>query len=75
MEETKIPIRCYRKSELAQLYFPELEKDSAVRRLVRWINRCTDLVEMLRQADYHSRDKSFSAKEVRLIFSYLGAPD
>lgn len=74
MKERKMNVKCYGKSELAHLYFPELEIKSAVRRLMRWITRCTDLMEELLKVNYQPRSQIFSAKEVRLIIFYLGEP-
>ncbi len=74
MEENGMIIRCYGKSELALLYFPKLESDSAVRKLMRWIKRCTDLMDELLKLNYQPVNKAFSAREVRLIVFYLGEP-
>lgn len=74
MKEQEMVVRCYPKSELALLYFPELSADSAVRRLMRWIKRCTGLTDELLKLDYRPACHSFSAREVRLIVHYLGEP-
>lgn len=74
MNDFSMPIRCYQKSELAHLYFPCLSVESAVRRLMRWIHRCGDLMSELQKLDYRPKCHAFSAREVRLIVYYLGEP-
>jgi hypothetical protein len=68
-------VRCYDKHRLAQLYFPELSAAAAVDKLRRWIRRCSPLMEELRRVSFCPKSKMFSAREVRLIFYYLGEPD
>lgn len=74
MEKTRMEVRCYRKSELAAIYFPDMDRDSAVQKLMRWVKRCTDLLAELTGNGYNPKNRTFSAREVRLIFSYLGEP-
>ncbi|WP_072530657.1 DUF4248 domain-containing protein [Bacteroides ilei] len=75
MEEERFKIRAYRKSELAQLYRPEICKASALQCLSRWINRCKPLVEELEKRGQYKRGQFYTASEVRLIVEYLGYPD
>ena len=77
MEEERIFIaRCYGKAELAHLYFPELNREIATRKLNRWIKKCTGLHEELTQEEfsYCPLMKTFTAREVRIIVHYLGEP-
>lgn len=74
MNDSGMVVKCYLKSELAGLYFPDLSADSAVRKLMRWIKRCTDLMDELLKLDYRPASHTFSAREVRLIVYYLGEP-
>lgn len=74
MDEMKLTVKCCRKSELAALYFPDLDRDIAVQKLMRWVKKCGGLLESLLKCGYNSRNRTFSAREVRLIFSYLGEP-
>ncbi|MFS6555312.1 DUF4248 domain-containing protein, partial [Parabacteroides distasonis] len=41
-QKMKFTIRTYDKHELAQLYFPDSDRDTALRHLRRWIIRCPD---------------------------------
>lgn len=77
MEETeKFVVRCYGKSELASMYFPDLRREMAGQKLKRWIRKCTDLSNELNKAEYGCRmqTRAYSAREVRLIVHYLGEP-
>ncbi len=74
MEQNEFKMRCYEKGELAQLYFPNLDKRRAVQKLRRWIYRCLPLMDELEHASYHPACRCFSTREVRLIVYYLGEP-
>lgn len=74
MNTEKFKIRTYRKSELAQLYRPEICKASALQCLTRWIARCEPLSRQLYASPGARRGQFFTAHEVRLIVKYLGYP-
>lgn len=63
-------IRTYDKRELAQMYFPGTDRDTAMRHLRRWIVRCPDLRRRLAA----SNSKIFTPQQVSLIVEYLGVP-
>ncbi|WP_297900731.1 DUF4248 domain-containing protein [uncultured Parabacteroides sp.] len=63
-----------RKSDLAVLYFPELASHQACNRLRRWIVRCTELHDRLREAGYRSEQRIFTPRQVGLIVRFLGEP-
>lgn len=68
-------IRSYRKSELAMLYFPDTEtKGGALNNLNFWIRRNRQLHEALQACGMSPWAKSFTPKEVSLIFHFLGEP-
>jgi hypothetical protein len=75
IEHGTAPVRCYDKYRLAQMYFPELSPNAAVDKLRRWIRRCAPLMAELQRVAFYPKSKIFSAREVRLIFYYLGEPD
>ena len=66
--------RIYGRTELAQLYCPELTADAAWRKLKRWIELNRDLTQELQQLGYTSSQRSFTPKMVASIFYYLGEP-
>jgi hypothetical protein len=68
-------IKQYRKSELALMYFPECEtKEGALSNLKSWIKGNKKLTSELKKCGMPPRKKSFTPKEVALIFKYLGDP-
>lgn len=68
-------IKQYRKSELALMYFPECEtKEGALSNLKSWIRGNSELTTALQSCGMPPRKKSFTPKEVALIFHYLGEP-
>ena len=75
-EEEKFIVRCYGKSELANLYFPNLRPEIASQKLKRWIRKCKALFEELTKEEFGYRvtDKNYTAREVKLIVYYLGEP-
>lgn len=77
MEKTdKFVVRCYGKSELAEMYFPDLRREAAGQKLKRWIRKCSDLSDELNKEEYGYRmqTRAYSAREVKLIVHYLGEP-
>lgn len=68
------PVRCYGKGELAAAYNPEIAPHSALNKLAGWIKRNRKLYEALLETGYSDRQQSFTPKQVRLIFEYLGEP-
>jgi|WetSurMetagenome_2_1015567.scaffolds.fasta_scaffold02273_3 hypothetical protein len=73
-EEQELPVKMYGKGELASFYSPNVESKSAVRTLMRWIHRNTELSAKLRETGYDPMRRTFFSAEVALIFNYLGRP-
>ena len=68
-------IKSYRKSELALLYFPESQtKEGALSNLKSWIRGNKELTAALQKCGMSPRKKSFTPKEVALIFQFFGDP-
>ena len=67
-------IRAYTKKELALLYFPDSTLRTAVRHLMAWIRRCTQLWQQLQQTGYQTTCKTFTPRQVRAIVDQLGEP-
>ena len=72
--DSEFRCRLYRKSELARLYFPHSTPRSAIRQLLRWINRCRPLRAALDAAGCNRYRQSYLSHEVRLIVQHLGEP-
>ncbi len=65
---------CTRRA-LARAYFPDTDPVEAVRRLRRWIQRCTPLYrELTAGGTPFDGRKLLTVREVRLIMEYLGEP-
>ena len=67
-------IRPYYKSELAQAYAPDICPGAALNRLAQWIKLNPKLSEALAETNYRTHQRMFTAKQVALIFEYLGDP-
>ena len=66
--------RPYTKKELALLYFPDSTPRVAVNHLMAIIRRNDMLWDELQEMGYYNRRKTFTPREVKAIFDWLGAP-
>lgn len=73
-EEQPFVIRSYTKMELALLYSPGREPDSALQNLYRWIRKCAPLQLELQEHGYDKYRHSFLKREVEIIRKHLGDP-
>ena len=73
-DEREFPIRVYTKVELALLYAPHLSENAALNNLSRWMRHNKLLMAALEEVGYYKYRHSFTPKEVRLIFRYMGEP-
>ena len=67
-------IRVYAKSELAQLYTPNICPRAACKKLQMWIERNTELCDALQRSGLAPHSKTFTPYQVRLIVDALGEP-
>ena len=67
-------IRKYGRTELAQLYCPDITPAAAWRKLRQWIEAFPGLEESLAEHGYTRRCRSFTPAQVRLIVEALGEP-
>lgn len=73
--DTQQPQGFVRKYDLAFKYFPNAPtKKAATDNLTRAINRCTPLLMQLTQDGYSTTEKTYSPRQVALIYEYLGEP-
>ena len=70
----EIATRTFGRTELAQLYSPDLTAEAAWRKLKRWIALNGDLTARLTELGYTPNQRSFTPKMVACIFHYLGEP-
>lgn len=73
MEDT-FKIRSYGFVELAQLYLPDILRDSASKRLRAWINGNPNLARTLSNLGYTSKIRLLTPEMVKEITRHLGEP-
>ncbi|WP_455585266.1 DUF4248 domain-containing protein [Bacteroides sp.] len=74
VDEEKFVVKAYLKADLARLYNPNLPVGYAMRKLRDWIRHHKELHAQLYQGGEGKGDHSYSRRQVRLIFEYLGEP-
>lgn len=67
-------IRTYGRTELAQIYCPDLCPEAAYRKLKHWIDLCPGLRDRLSALGGSSHSRSYTPAQVRLIVAALGEP-
>lgn len=67
-------IRSYGKSELAGLYMPDIEPQSALKTIKRWIEKYPGLPEALTEAGLTPNDRRYTPRQVKLIVTAIGEP-
>ena len=72
MEQFKI--RSYSKKELALMFFPDSTPETAVKHLMTMIRRNDMLWDELQEMGYNKRRKTFTPREIKAIFDWLGVP-
>lgn len=66
--------RTYQKQELALLYFPGSQPQTAVKHLMAWIRQCRPLARELEGMHYSGSQKYFTPRQADAIMRYLGEP-
>ena len=66
--------KSYSKGELAMLYAPNIAPSSACKRLTAWMLHHPTLMTDLRKTGYNNKQRTFTPKQVGLIFEALGEP-
>ncbi len=73
-EENRLPLKPYYKKDLALRYFPACSEKYALRKLNEWIAVNRSLDRALRDGPESTHDHTYSVRQVKLIFQYLGSP-
>ncbi len=73
-ETYRFEIKAYLKSDLAQLYFPCLSAEAALRKLRRWINFNPSLHHELYEGPEGKNDQIFSKRQVAVLVKHLERP-
>ena len=67
-------IRTYGRTELAMLYSPDINPESAYIKLNRWIDRYPGLRRKLKKLGHSQNSRQFTPAQVQLIVDALGEP-
>ncbi len=73
-DETPFRLRSYGKSELAQMYLPNIQSCSARREFNEWIDFYPDLRRQLADNGLTPKSKRYTPTQVKLIVAVLGEP-
>jgi hypothetical protein len=74
LENADFRIRSYGKSELAQLYLPDITPCAARRTFNSWINLSPGLSDRLHQTGLSPSAHYYTPAQVRMIVEALGEP-
>ena len=69
-----VEVRAWRKSDFAQLYFPDLSPRCALRKLNRWISHSKEFRKELYGGPEGTHDAYFSRRQVRLLLRHFDEP-
>lgn len=73
-EEKTFQYRSYGKGELAMLYLPDIQQQSAVDQFNNWIEAAPGLKERLIATGMNPRSRRYTPAQVRLIIEVLQEP-
>lgn len=73
-EEKTFQYRSYGKGELAMLYLPDIQQQSAVDQFNKWIEAAPGLKERLIATGMNPRSRRYTPAQVRLIIEVLQEP-
>lgn len=74
MEEQEFKIKPYPFAELAQMYYPDHQYDSALRHFREEMHLTRGLWEAMTAVGYREKQKLLSRSQVKTIVKYLGEP-
>lgn len=67
-------IKEYGRMELAQLYCPDIQPESAWKKLRSWIELVPGLASQLNKLGYNGHTRNFTPAQVRAIVDAIGEP-
>lgn len=74
MNEETFKVRAYGYSELAQLYFPSINKKSASWQLRIWLVANGKILEDLKKSGYKEHKRLLTPAQVKIIVDEFGEP-
>ena len=72
--ENHFVIRTFGFGELAQMYLPNITKESASKTFSKWIILNSSLQTKLSETNWKKGNKTFTPKQVRLIIEHFDLP-
>ena len=72
--EKQFVVRTYGFNELAQLYFPNVTKESATKMFKNWINASPSLIENLKSLGWKKNAKKLTPKQVKELVGHFDPP-
>jgi hypothetical protein len=72
--DKQFEIRTYGFNELAQLYFPNVSKESATKMFRIWINASSTLIENLKSLGWKKNAKKLTPKQVKELVGHFDPP-
>jgi len=72
--EDKFKIKSYGYGELAQMYFPQITKQSATIQFRRWLRINDELQKELNASGFKRFQKLLTPKQVEIIIKFIGEP-
>jgi len=72
--EKQFEIRTYGFNELAQLYFPNVSKESATKMFRIWINASSTLIDSLKSLGWKKNAKKLTPKQVKALVGHFDPP-
>jgi len=72
--EKQFEIRTYGFNELAQLYFPNVSKESATKMFKIWINASSTLINSLERVGWKKNAKKLTPKQVKELVGHFDPP-
>ena len=70
----RFEIKDYNFGELAQMYYPDREYSTAMRRFREELQQTTGLSTALKSMNYKGKERMLTRSQVRVIVQYLGDP-
>ena len=67
-------IRSYGRTELAELYNPQVAPETAWRKLRAWIKKYPGMIDNLIAAGYKMGQRTFTPMQVKIIVDGIGEP-
>ncbi len=72
--QTQFKIRTYGFCELAQLYFPNVTKESASKMFRIWITSSSILMKKMQKIEWKKNSKNLTPRQVKILIDHFDPP-